>query len=255
MAAALPAPSSAPAERAESGATAVLARSSCPHTYRSPAASARERELLRRAERAAHLAGVSFYPYTRKLGIERAQRNTNHDFSSPAVAFAWSADWLRPLPLPSAANGGKDELCGAADIICLPEACPAESRRQPAQLLQPQRPTPRLQQRDEVGQRPQHPCTHRDKIQLATPAATTALAERRPYGPQAMSAARMEGDDEYAFEEGVPPLSAALITAAARRRLASDPAAYADAQGCHQEAFDIAAATAPRKPGEIPAGL
>ena len=54
----------------------------------------REREVLRRAEIAAHAFGCAFFPYTRDLAISRSQR--------PATAgFAWSADWLRPLREPA----------------------------------------------------------------------------------------------------------------------------------------------------------
>ena len=71
----------------------------------------RERELLRRAEKAAHAAGIGFYPYTRELGRERARRNKQR--SSPG-AFVWSAEWLRPAVAPHEAKGtARVVACGS----------------------------------------------------------------------------------------------------------------------------------------------
>lgn len=236
MVAVLLATSSAPAKQA---GRAVLARSSCPNTCITPAAAAREREVLRRAERAAHLAGAPFYPYTRELGLERAQRNlvdchsssSSSSLSTPssreaAVAFEWSADWLRPLPPAATAEGERKGQCDNA-TMCLPEACPEKSWRQS------------VQQR------------HGETNQLLAPATTPVLSEMRPCWPQATGVVRK--GDENIVEEGVPPVSAVLTTAAEWRPRAND-AAYTDARGCHQETTEIDATT-PGQPGTIPAGL
>ena len=58
----------------------------------------RERELLRKAEIAAHNFGTAFYPYTQALALARAARGPG-----------WSAGWLRPVGAPEPPLAAEEE--------------------------------------------------------------------------------------------------------------------------------------------------
>ena len=91
----------------------------------------RERDILRRAEKAAHAAGAGFYPYTRELGEERSRRNQQRSAAAAEavgataqpVSFRWSGDWLRPL----ARNATAGAHTGRDGRVSLPCRCSCEA--------------------------------------------------------------------------------------------------------------------------------